>query len=159
KRQRGTVPRWRFGLVSDLPAASIPPRLNGRAFGGRGLVPFVPPTSVRARIVPLQPGAGTAPPGRGPSGPERPARSRGKAMKLPSVLRSLAHRNYRLFFAGQGISLIGTWMQQIAMSWLVFQMRRSNFQLGLVLFCGQIPALFLAPVAGVLTDRWNRHRL
>ncbi len=80
-------------------------------------------------------------------------------MKLKSLLRSLSHRNFRLFFAGQSISLIGTWMQQIAMSWLVFQLTGSSFQLGLVLFCGQIPALFLSPVAGVLVDRWNRRRL
>src|SRR5271170_5798729 len=80
-------------------------------------------------------------------------------MKLKSLLRSLSHRNFRLFFAGQSISLIGTWMQQIAMSWLVFQLTGSSFQLGLVLFCGQIPALFLSPVAGVLIDHWNRRRL
>jgi MFS family permease len=80
-------------------------------------------------------------------------------MNLHPLLRSLAHRNYRLYFAGQGISLIGTWMQQIAMSWLVFQMTQSSFQLSVVLFAGQVPALFLSPVAGVLVDRWNRHRV
>jgi MFS family permease len=80
-------------------------------------------------------------------------------MKLHPLLRSLAHRNYRLYFAGQGISLVGTWMQQIAISWVVFQMTQSSFQLSLVLFAGQIPALFLSPVAGVLIDRWNRHRI
>jgi MFS family permease len=83
----------------------------------------------------------------------------GTVMMAQVLLRSLAHRNYRLFFFGQGVSLIGTWMQQIAMSWLVYQLTQSSFQFGLVLFCGQIPALFLAPVAGVLSDRWNRHRL
>jgi MFS family permease len=75
------------------------------------------------------------------------------------LLRALSHRNYRLFFAGQSVSLIGTWMQQVAMSWRVFELKHDPFYLGLVLFCGQIPALFLAPVAGVLTDRWNRHRM
>lgn len=80
-------------------------------------------------------------------------------MTLNLLLRSLSHRNFRLFFLGQGISLIGTWMQQIAMSWVVFQLTGSSFQLGLVLFCGQIPALFLSPLAGVLIDRWNRRRL
>jgi MFS family permease len=80
-------------------------------------------------------------------------------MNLHPLLRSLAHRNYRLYFAGQGISLIGTWMQRIAMSWLVFRMTQSSFQLSIVLFAGQIPALFLSPVAGVLVDRWNRHRV
>ena len=80
-------------------------------------------------------------------------------MNLHPLLRSLAHRNYRLYFAGQGISLVGTWMQQIAMSWLVYQMTQSSLQLGVVLFAGQVPALFLAPVAGVLVDRWNRHRV
>ncbi len=81
------------------------------------------------------------------------------AIEFRRLLRALAHRNYRLFFAGQFVSLIGTWMQQVAMSWLVFQMTGSSWDLGLVLFSGQVPALFLSPVAGVLTDRWNRHRL
>ncbi|HEY7155865.1 MAG TPA: MFS transporter [Gemmataceae bacterium] len=80
-------------------------------------------------------------------------------MNLHSLLRSLAHRNYRLYFAGQGASLIGTWMQQVAMSWLVFQITGSSFQLGVVLFANQIPALFLSPVAGALADRWDRHRV
>lgn len=80
-------------------------------------------------------------------------------MNPKSLLRSLSHRNFRLFFIGQGISLIGTWMQQIAMSWVVFRLTGSSFQLGLVLFCGQIPALFLSPIAGVMVDRWNRRQL
>ena len=79
-------------------------------------------------------------------------------MGLP-LLRSLAHRNYRWYFLGQGISLVGTWMQQVAMSWLVFEMTQSSFQLSVVLFASQIPALFLSPVAGVLVDRWDRHRV
>jgi MFS family permease len=75
------------------------------------------------------------------------------------MLRSLSHRNFRLFFLGQGISLTGTWMQQIAMSWVVFRLTGSSFQLGVVLFCGQLPALLLSPIAGVLVDRWSRRRL
>src|SRR6266436_4519186 len=80
-------------------------------------------------------------------------------MSAPRLLRALGHRNFRLFFAGQGISLIGTWMQQVALAWLVYELTRSPLWLGLVGFAGQIPAFFLAPVAGVLVDRWNRHRL
>ena len=72
------------------------------------------------------------------------------------VFRSLQHRNYRLFFFGQGISVIGTWMQQIAMTWLVYRITNSVFLLGLVGFSTQIPSLFLAPFAGVFADRWNR---
>jgi len=75
-----------------------------------------------------------------------------------SLARALAHRNYRLFFAGQGISLIGTWMQQVAMTWLVYRLTGQAIYLGVVGFCGQIPAFFLAPVAGVLMDRWNLRR-
>ncbi|HEX4149162.1 MAG TPA: MFS transporter [Pirellulales bacterium] len=75
--------------------------------------------------------------------------------KLRPFARSLAHRNYRLFIFGQGISLIGTWMQQVALGWLVYDLTGSPFWLGIVGFCGQIPAFFIAPVAGVLTDRWN----
>ncbi len=76
-----------------------------------------------------------------------------------TVFRSLKHRNYRLFFTGQGISLVGTWMQQIAMSWLVYRMTGSALLLGLVAFSGRIPTLLFGPFAGVLADRLNKHRL
>jgi MFS family permease len=72
--------------------------------------------------------------------------------------RALAHRNFRLFFFGQGISLIGTWMQQIALLWLAYRLSHSALFLGLVGFASQIPAALITPFAGVLTDRWNRHR-
>jgi MFS family permease len=75
------------------------------------------------------------------------------------MLRALAHQNYRLFFTGQSISLIGTWMTRIATSWLVYRLTGSALLLGLVGFAGQIPSFILAPLAGVLVDRWNRHRL
>jgi len=74
------------------------------------------------------------------------------------LFRALRHRNYRLFFAGQSISLIGTWMQRIAMSWLVYRLTHSVLLLGVTGFAGQIPTFLLAPFAGVLADRWNRHR-
>jgi MFS family permease len=72
------------------------------------------------------------------------------------VLRSLRHRNYRLFFTGQSLSLIGTWMTQIATSWLIYRITNSAWLLGLIGFSGQLPAFFLAPFAGVWIDRWNR---
>ncbi len=75
------------------------------------------------------------------------------------MLRALRHRNYRLFFSGQSISLIGSWMTRLATSWLVYRLTRSALLLGLVGFAGQIPSFLLAPFAGVLIDRWNRHRL
>ena len=75
------------------------------------------------------------------------------------VFRSLQHRNYRLFFSGQSVSLIGTWMQRIAMPWMVYHMTGSALLLGVVSFTGQIPTLILGPVAGVLTDRWSRYRV
>ena len=74
------------------------------------------------------------------------------------IFRALRYPNYRLFFGGQGISLIGTWMQRIAMSWLVYRLTHSVFLLGVVGFAGQIPTFLLAPFAGVLADRWNRRR-
>ncbi|HLO49691.1 MAG TPA: MFS transporter [Kamptonema sp.] len=76
--------------------------------------------------------------------------------RIPPALRS---RNYRLFFAGQGISLIGTWMTQIATIWLVYHLSQSPLLLGLVAFSGQISTLILIPFAGVLVERWNRHRV
>ncbi len=78
---------------------------------------------------------------------------------LAFMLRALDHRNYRLFFSGQSISLIGTWMTRIATSWLVYRLTNSALLLGVVGFAGQLPSFLLAPVAGVLVDRWNRHRL
>src|SRR5262249_1574846 len=75
------------------------------------------------------------------------------------MLRALAHKNYRLFFSGQSISLIGTWMTRIATSWLVYRLTGSALLLGVVGFAGQIPSFLLAPFAGVLVDRRNRHRL
>lgn len=77
----------------------------------------------------------------------------------PSILRALRHRNYRLFFAGQSLSLVGTWITRIATSWLIYRLTGSALLLGVVGFCSQIPTLFLAPVAGVFVDRWNRHRV
>src|SRR5664279_5805848 len=75
------------------------------------------------------------------------------------IFRSLQYRNYRLFFSGQSISLIGTWMQRIAMPWLVYHITGSAFLLGVVGFAGQIPTFLLSPVAGVLTDRWDRYKV
>jgi MFS family permease len=77
---------------------------------------------------------------------------------LQFVIRSLRHRNYRLFFVGQSLSLIGTWMTQVATSWLIYRLTNSAWLLGFVGFSGQLPAFFLSPFAGVWVDRWNRHR-
>jgi MFS family permease len=82
-----------------------------------------------------------------------------KEMPLKSIVRALRHRNFRLFFGGQSISLIGTWMQRVALSWLVYRLTNSPFLLGLVGFSGQIPVFLLAPFAGVLADRWDRRRI
>src|SRR5512133_1882510 len=81
------------------------------------------------------------------------------SLRLETIFRSLKYRNYKLFFSGQSISLIGTWMQRIAMPWLVYDMTGSVLLLGIVGFAGQIPAFLLAPVGGVFTDRWNRYHL
>ena len=81
------------------------------------------------------------------------------AARRPALLRALRHRNYRLFFGGQSLSLAGTWITRIATSWLVYRLTGSALVLGIVGFCGQIPTLFLAPVAGVFVDRWDRRRV
>jgi hypothetical protein len=73
--------------------------------------------------------------------------------------RALRHRNYLLFFTGQTVSLIGTWMTRIATSWLVYRLTKSAFLLGVVGFSGQIPIFLLGMFAGVWVDRWNRHRV
>ena len=84
-----------------------------------------------------------------------------KSSAFRSMSRALAHRNYRLFFIGQGTSMIGTWMTRVATGWLVYRLGgpHSALLLGIVGFVGQAPAFFLTPFAGVLVDRWNRHRL
>ena len=73
--------------------------------------------------------------------------------------RALRHRNFRLFFGGQSISLIGTWMTRIATAWLVYRLTGSAWLLGIVGFCGQIPTFLLAPFAGVWVDRLNRRHV
>ena len=78
--------------------------------------------------------------------------------RLNSILRALEARNYRLFFMGQGLSLIGTWMTQTATIWLVYSLTDSAFWLGVVGFALQAPNFFITPFAGVFIDRWNRHR-
>ncbi|MBN9119854.1 MAG: MFS transporter [Planctomycetes bacterium] len=73
--------------------------------------------------------------------------------------RALADRNYRLFFAGQGVSLVGTWMTRLATGWLVFRLGGADaaWLLGAVSFAGLAPTFFVGPLAGALVDRWNRH--
>jgi MFS family permease len=80
-------------------------------------------------------------------------------MNLRLIVRAFRHRNYRLFFAGQSVSLIGTWMQRVALNWLVYRLTGSAVLLGVVNFTGQAPTLLFAPFAGVLADRYDRHRL
>jgi MFS family permease len=79
--------------------------------------------------------------------------------KLHPALRSLRYRNFQLFFAGQLISLTGTWMQSVAQSWLVYRLTDSGLLLGLVGFAGQFPVLLLAPVGGSVADEFSRHRI
>jgi MFS family permease len=69
------------------------------------------------------------------------------------------NRNLQLYFSGQFVSLIGSWMQQMALSWLVYKMTGSTLMLGTIVFASQIPSLFVTPFAGVIADRANRHRL
>ncbi|HWE92510.1 MAG TPA: MFS transporter [Tepidisphaeraceae bacterium] len=92
-----------------------------------------------------------APPFSG-SDDERPSRA-------ALIFRALAHRNYRLFFAGQLVSLVGTFLTQVATVWLVYYLTGSPLLLGVAGFAGQIPMFLLAPFAGVWVDRWNRKRL
>jgi len=81
------------------------------------------------------------------------------AGRLRRLLRALQARNYRLYIAGQSLSLIGTWMQRLALSWWVYRSTHSALVLGIVVGAGQLPAVLLAPLAGALVDRWDRQRL
>ena len=91
-----------------------------------------------------------------PNRPRTTASAGGEGWRF--ALRALRSRNYRLFFTGQTVSLIGTWMTQIATSWLVYRLTGSALLLGVVGFASRIPAFLLGPFAGVWVDRWNRHR-
>ncbi|MGH7436764.1 MAG: MFS transporter [Polyangiaceae bacterium] len=89
-----------------------------------------------------------------PTGPTPPGNTAGGR-----IGRALRHRNYRLFFTGQSISLVGTWLTKVATAWLVYRLTGSAWLLGVVGFAGQIPTFLLAPLAGVLVDRWDRYRV
>src|ERR1700679_3964629 len=93
-------------------------------------------------------------PNASPAAAPRPRNSR-----FAHAWRALRHRNFRLFFTGQSISLIGTWMTRVATSWLVYRLTGSALLLGTVSFAGQIPTFLLAPFAGVLVDRATRRKL
>src|SRR5580693_2337331 len=79
--------------------------------------------------------------------------------RFRDMVRSLKYRNFQLFFSGQLISLIGTWMDNIAEAWLVYRLTGSSLLLGTVAFAGQIPVFLLAPIGGMVADRWNRQRV
>ena len=81
------------------------------------------------------------------------------ADRFRHTLRALRHRNYRLFFSGQLVSLVGTWMTSVAMSWLVWRLTHSAFLLGAVAFASYVPAFLLGPIAGVLVDRFDKRRV
>jgi MFS family permease len=89
----------------------------------------------------------------------QPGKNNIKFVGFRTIFRSFRYRNYRLFFGGQSLSLIGTWIQRIATPWLVYHLTDSAFMLGLVGFAGQIPTFFIAPFAGVVTDRRNKYHI
>jgi len=82
-----------------------------------------------------------------------------KINTITVIFRSLRHRNYKLYFAGQSISLMGTWIQNIALGWLVYRLTGSAVYLGIIAFAGQIPSLFITPLAGVYADSFNRKKV
>lgn len=93
------------------------------------------------------------------TGASTPGASTPSPRPVPSLLRAFRHRNYQLFFGGQLISLIGTWMQSVAQSWLVYRLTGSSLLLGLIGFSGQIPVFLFAPIGGAVADRNSRHRI
>jgi len=79
-------------------------------------------------------------------------------LSIKNIFRSFKYYNFRLYFSGQSISLIGTWIQRLAMPWLVYRLTNSPFLLGAVGFVGQVPTFLFTPFAGVLVDRWNKYQ-
>src|SRR5574343_1928025 len=78
--------------------------------------------------------------------------------RLPAGMRSLAHHNFRLYFAGQAISILGSWIQQVALSWLVYRLTGSAALLGITAFCGLIPQLVVGPFAGAWIDKQDKKK-
>src|SRR6185436_16970598 len=76
--------------------------------------------------------------------------------RFPRMLRSIENRNYRRYFFGQMISVLGSWLQSVAQSWLVYRLTGSSLQLGLLVFVGQAPLLVLSPFGGLIADRYPR---
>src|ERR1700709_1470402 len=75
------------------------------------------------------------------------------------TFRAFSSRNYRLYFMGQSVSLIGTWMQKTAVSWVVYTLTHSTFMLGLTLFASMFPSFLFSLIGGVVSDRYNRYRV
>ena len=90
---------------------------------------------------------------------QAPAESPSGNIQLSATLRALRHRNFQLFFSGQLISLIGTWMQSVAQAWLVYRLTGSSLLLGSVGFASQFPVFVVAPLGGIAADRLNRQRI
>ena len=88
-----------------------------------------------------------------------PAPAPSRQGRAGTLFRSLRHRNFQLFFSGQIISLVGTWMQNIAQAWLIYRLTGSSVLLGVLGFVGQIPIFLLSPLAGLVADRWPRQRM
>src|SRR5712671_6678466 len=75
------------------------------------------------------------------------------------TFRAFKSRNYGLYFAGQSVSLIGTWMQKTAVSWVIYTLTHSTFMLGLTLFASQFPSFLFSLIGGVISDRYNRYKV
>src|SRR5689334_223363 len=88
-----------------------------------------------------------------------PAVAAAPVSRPPHTFRALRHRNFRLFISGQVISLVGTWMQNAAQSWLVYRLTHSELLLGTAWFCSQIAVFALGPLGGLAADRYSRRRL
>src|SRR6476659_2915517 len=84
---------------------------------------------------------------------------RGVLEEFGHTFRALRHRNFRLFITGQVVSLVGTWMQNVAQSWLVYRLTHSELLLGTAWFCSQIAVFALGPLGGLAADRFSRHKL
>src|SRR5580698_5784495 len=82
-----------------------------------------------------------------------------ESVKSIRTFRAFKSRNYRLYFTGQSVSLIGTWMQKTAVSWVIYSLTHSTFMLGVTLFASQFPSFLFSLLGGVVSDRYNRYRV
>src|SRR5579862_2473577 len=143
---------WKSTSVSDMTTSSSNSDGPDASTPRPALTSSAPPDPALASLA-----LAATPPDEPPS--EQELADLEKPSSALALLTVFRHRNYRLFFAGQLVSLMGTWMQTVAQAWLVYSLTHSSFLLGLTSFCSQVTVFFVASLGGMIADRVDRRRM